>query len=135
MEISGNRCKKDEDFEWCLSLVDEVEAAEAAMADVSCSLRMAISSWASLNSSLVRCISSSRLAFSSKSCSRRIFSSRVLVYLASMSIKLEDVTRLLRSRSSAPNSRSLRAVLVSWCSCRSLSSSRCSEVVVVLWVV
>lgn len=47
MEISGNRCKKDEDFEWYLSLVDEVEAAEAAMADVSCSLRMAISSWAS----------------------------------------------------------------------------------------
>ena len=56
MEISGNRCK-DEDFECCLSLVDEVEVAETAMADVSCSLRMAISSWASK----IRCLLGRRI--------------------------------------------------------------------------
>lgn len=54
--MSENRCK-DEDFEFCLSLVDKVEVAEAAMADDSCSLRMAISSWASK----IRCLSGRRI--------------------------------------------------------------------------
>lgn len=135
MDILGNCWREEEDFDDGFSSIGGEEAAEAVDTDANCSLRMAISSWESLNSSLIRCISSSRLAFSINSCSRRIFSSSVLVYLASMSTKLEDVTRLLRSKSSAPNSKSLRAVLVCWCSCRSLSSSRCNEVVVVLWVV
>lgn len=106
--------------------------SEAALASASRFLSIEISSVASLSSSLRRCDPSSRLTFSNNSCSKRIFSSKTREYFASISAKLDETARSFRSKSSFPISSSRNWTLISWYSCRSLSSSRCSDVVVVL---
>lgn len=48
MDILGNCWREDEDFEGGFSSTDEVEVVEAAVADASCSLSIATSSWESV---------------------------------------------------------------------------------------
>lgn len=76
------------------------------------SFRMEISTFASRSSSLSRWVSSSRPAFSKSSCSRRIFSSNAFEYLDSISARLDETARSLRSKSSFPISSSRRCTLV-----------------------